>query len=59
MNYLQNKRLATIQNKHKGLKCLRSRNPEYRLPLGAFPYISVVTITAFPGTNLIPEWKLG
>ena len=24
-----------------------------------FPYISMATITTFPGTTLIPEWKLG
>ena len=26
---------------------------------GLFPYISMATITTFPGTSLIPEWKLG
>ena len=26
---------------------------------GFFPYISMATKTPFPGTSLIPKWKLG
>ena len=38
---------------------MRSRKPVYPLPQGAIPYISMATITMFPCTSLIPEWKLG